>query len=373
MNEKKINDVEELQRKVHSDLPKIVGITDVASKSSFQRKALTRRGSKKVDLTDADDYEAAELPTMSSRRKSTTYVLEEKKELLNSEVVREVKPKKSTKKKRVKKSEKIISLLLAFVLCFTAVYCATKVGLWGNENDDSEQQMENVRDLVTEKVVTSDDLENDQLQNLVVHPSSEGERIDYSKLSVVDVDFSKLKKVNSDTVSYIKIDGLDISAPIVQTVDNEFYLNHSYDRTPNSAGWIFGDFRNDWNELNDNTIIYGHNRRNYAMFGSLKLILEEKWRQERDEYLIYVSTDKANMVFQMFSAYTIDTENYYLLNKFENDEEKLDFFNTLASRSQVDFGTSIGREDKIITLSTCHTNTSKTVVHAKLVKMQMKS
>ena len=107
MNEKKINDVEELQRKVRSDLPKITGITDVASKSSFQRKALIRRSSKKVALTDADDYEAAELPTMSSRRKSTTYVLEEKKELLNSEVVREVKPKKSTKKKRVKKGEKL--------------------------------------------------------------------------------------------------------------------------------------------------------------------------------------------------------------------------------------------------------------------------
>ena len=98
MNEKKINDVEELQRKVHSDLPKVVGTTDVAAKSSFQRKALTRRGSKNVVLTDANGYEVAELPTMSSRRKSTTYVLEEKKEPSKSEVVREVKPKRAPKR-----------------------------------------------------------------------------------------------------------------------------------------------------------------------------------------------------------------------------------------------------------------------------------
>ena len=200
----------------------------------------------------------------------------------------------------------------------------------------------------------------------------EEKRIDYSKLSLVDVDFSKLKQVNDETKAYIKIKGLDVSAPVVQTSDNKYYLSHSYDKKYNSAGWIFGDYRNDWDNLKQNTIIYGHNRRNYIMFGSLKKILDQSWYGNKDNHVIYISTENSNMLFQIFSAYTIPTETYYLTNEFDTDEEYQNYLDTVLARSQVQFDVTPMTEDKILTLSTCHTSTTKMVVHAKLIKIQEK-
>ena len=54
------------------------------------------------------------------------------------------------------------------------------------------------------------------------------------------------------------VDGTNINYPIVQTTDNDFYLNHNILKRYSTDGWTFLDFRN--NSVNDkNTIFYGHN------------------------------------------------------------------------------------------------------------------
>ena len=60
---------------------------------------------------------------------------------------------------------------------------------------------------------------------------------------------------------------------MVQTTDNNYYLNHSIDKTNNSAGCIFADCDNKLDGTDKNIIIYGHNRRDGSMFSSLKDIL----------------------------------------------------------------------------------------------------
>ena len=78
---------------------------------------------------------------------------------------------------------------------------------------------------------------------------------DYMKLKFIDVDINKLKTFNPDTIGFIKVMGTNINYPFVQTLDNDYYLNRSYDKTYNNAGWIFLDYRN--NEFNDkNSKIY---------------------------------------------------------------------------------------------------------------------
>ncbi len=358
-------------------LPKVTQGNAEKLSRPLGKKILARR-----EKTASSEEEDVELPIMTSGARRKTFVVEE-----SEKIVRPVEPEEKPVEKKEKSeqsSQKIQPkprkkkgnfmlwiVVIAFV--FVAVYCATKVNLWENDNSASEEQMANVRELIVERVIEPEESEVPSTNEPDVSDGTVLREPDYSKLALVDVDFSKLKKVNSDTVAYMKINGLDVSAPVVQTTNNDYYLEHSFDKSVNSAGWIFGDFRDDWDNLKKNTIVYGHNRRNYAMFGSLKLILEEKWYANKENHMIYVSTDKANMVFQIFSAYITPTETYYLANEFDSDEEYREFLDTLASRSQVDFGTKVTSEDKILTLSTCHTNTSKMVVHAKLVKVQAKS
>ena len=57
--------------------------------------------------------------------------------------------------------------------------------------------------------------------------------------------------------------------PVVKGSNNSFYLNHCFDKSYNSAGWIFADYRNKFDNTDKNIVIYGHNMRDGSMFGSM--------------------------------------------------------------------------------------------------------
>ncbi|UKI28161.1 MAG: class B sortase [Clostridium sp.] len=59
--------------------------------------------------------------------------------------------------------------------------------------------------------------------------------------------FNELKKINKDVKGWIEVNGTTIDYPYVQTNNNNFYLNHTFDKTSNGAGWIFLDYRNNTN------------------------------------------------------------------------------------------------------------------------------
>ena len=77
---------------------------------------------------------------------------------------------------------------------------------------------------------------------------------------LVNVNFDELKKKNSDTVGWIKVDNTNINYPVVKCSNNDFYLNHGFDEKWNDAGWIFMDYRNNPVNFDKNTVIYGHSR-----------------------------------------------------------------------------------------------------------------
>ncbi|MED9924802.1 MAG: class B sortase [Clostridia bacterium] len=191
------------------------------------------------------------------------------------------------------------------------------------------------------------------------------------KIEVENIDFNKLINKNPDTIGWIKVLGTDINYPVVQTNNNDFYLTHSFDKSYNKAGWIFADYINKNlknNELDKNTIIYGHNRQNNSMFGTLSNVFKEEWLSNKKNHYINFSTLNNNMVWKVFSTYTIEKEEYYIQSNFSSDEEYISFLNTIKNRSTYKYDVNISKEDKILTLSTC-TNVGKgrTVLHAKLI------
>lgn len=126
------------------------------------------------------------------------------------------------------------------------------------------------------------------------------------------------------------------------------------------------DYRN--NNLNGkNTIIYGHGRLDKTMFGSLKNVLNDRWYNNVDNYIIKLSTEEKDCVYQVFSVYKIPTTNDYIQTSF-TDEQYDEFLTKIKNRSIYKFYNEISSNDKILTLSTCYSNSEKLVVHAKLIK-----
>ena len=224
-----------------------------------------------------------------------------------------------------------IFLLIIFIYSFINIL------LWFKENNETKNEIETI--IKEEEIISEDN----------------------------KIDFDKLKNKNKDTVAWLKVEGTNIDYPVVQTKDNQFYLKHSFNKKNNSAGWIFMDYRNDINNMNKNTIIYGHARLDKSMFGTLKNTQTKKWYKNKDNQIITLITPEKEYRYQTFSTYYIKTEDYYITTDFTSEKDYKKFIKTLINRSTHNFNVDVSVEDYILTLSTCHNNNQKTVLHAKLI------
>ncbi len=193
----------------------------------------------------------------------------------------------------------------------------------------------------------------------------------YLNTPLSSVDFTSLKKQNKDTIGWLIVNNTNVNYPVVQTTNNDYYLKHAYDRSSNSAGWIYADFRNNFDELSKNTIIYGHGRKDRVMFGSLTNALDPTWYTKEENQIIQLSTIKYNTMWQIFSIYKIKAESYYITTDFSSDESFESFAKNMKFRSIYDFGVDVTPNDKLLTLSTCYNDSGiRLVIQAKLVKIQ---
>ena len=179
------------------------------------------------------------------------------------------------------------------------------------------------------------------------------------------------QKINNETVAYIVVPNTEISYPVVQHSDNGYYLVRDFYKKKSSIGWIYADYRNNLNELNDNTIIYGHNMGNGTMFGSLKKVLDSSWRKKESNMIITLDTLKGQYKFKIFSAYKVDYTTDYLITDFESKKEKEEYIKLITGRNLIKTDVNLTLDDKILTLSTCSGNSSnnrRLVVHAVLLK-----
>lgn len=108
------------------------------------------------------------------------------------------------------------------------------------------------------------------------------------------------------------------------------------------------------------------------MFGSLKKILKSGWLNNSNNYVVKLSTEYENTLWQVFSVYKIPTTSDYIGVDFNSSNDFIDWTTMLINRSAYNFNTSISEKDNILTLSTCYNDNEKVVLHAKLIKKEAK-
>ena len=194
-----------------------------------------------------------------------------------------------------------------------------------------------------------------------------------SDTNFININLNYYIQKNSETVAWIQVNGTKVNYPIVQHSDNNFYLEHDFYKRKTTNGWIFGDYRNNFESFNNNTIIYGHNLINKTMFGSLPNLLNNSHFSNKNNHYIKLSTKNTNSIWQIFSVYKIKPTTDYLQAKFNSTAAYQNFLNTLIDRSNYNFNLDVNYTEKIITLSTCdNIGTKRVVIHAKLINIENK-
>ena len=208
---------------------------------------------------------------------------------------------RNKKNKSKKYMKAILNLVIYIMLLSILLYSGIKIYKWYKDSTNNNEITEQIKETV--KIEDKDE-----------------NKKEYT------IDFSKLKEQNSDTVAWIKVNNTNIEYPVVKAQNNDFYLKHSFDKSNNSAGWIFADYRNKFDGTDKNIIIYGHNMKDNSMFGSLKSVISEDWYNNEDNKYITLITENEIQIYEVFSVYQIEKEDYYIQTSFNSETN----FNTFA-------------------------------------------
>ncbi|MEG1449115.1 MAG: class B sortase [Oscillospiraceae bacterium] len=194
-----------------------------------------------------------------------------------------------------------------------------------------------------------------------------------------------LKKKNADVVGWLEIPGTTINEAVAYSKDNANYLRTTVEKKWDYFGAYFTDMDNigikkgTRADLEKNTILYGHSvyngvknptfwlGHNIPDFGVDKVPVDykdgEKFAQlykyvdadfaKKNPY-IYFSTDKEEMVWEIFAAYYTDTKMPFNSKaSMTNEKDFMAVVNESIAKSVHNFNVKVDKDDKIITLSTC--------------------
>ncbi|MEG0841069.1 MAG: class B sortase [Erysipelotrichaceae bacterium] len=186
------------------------------------------------------------------------------------------------------------------------------------------------------------------------------------------VNFKKLKAINNDIVAWIVIPDTDISYPVVQGADNDFYLNHTFEKRENYAGAIFNDYAASPNYSDLNTFMYGHNIKHGTMFSDIQKF-KDKAFFEAHPYL-YLFTPEKKYRCDIMSMYSTDASSDSYINGYTSWDGFSHYVDLIKSKAMYPREVPFQEGDRMITLSTCSyerggvASDARYLLHAKLVE-----
>lgn len=265
----------------------------------------------------------------------------------------EVDKKEDDKKAKTDRLRKVggVICVAAAVICF-AIYFGMEYS-----NYKGKKEIEHLQDLkqtASESPVTTLEKKGELEQE-----ESEEETTEKKKPEILP-EYQAIYQENQDFVGWIKIADTIIDYPVMQSKnDSEYYLNHTFSGEEDKNGTLFIDNRNDIVERSTNIIIYGHNMKSNAMFGSLKKYLDEEYWKNHKTIQFDTIYEKGTYEITAVCLGKVEyqDENVFRYYDFLNAESKKEFeafkknveeSAVLADKNPVKYG------DELLTLSTCN-------------------
>ena len=283
---------------------------------------------------------------------------------------------KEYKRKNMFKQLNFVTLkYICFVVIIGALIFA---GLDYYKNYKSEKKVNEINETLTNILDDYDFIEEEPNTDIEYIDTEENEEIEENNSNSPTLPnsyntqysqiFDELTKINEHTIGWLTVNNTKVNYPVVQYTDNDYYLKRDFNKQKNNHGWIYMDYRNNIYNLSNNTIILGHNLKNGTMFGTLRYATNESWYKNPDNQIITFNTKVKNMKWKIFSIYKLPVTNDYLYANFGDLKEFQQFLDKIRSRSIYNFGIDVGKNDHILTLTTCGTTSAtRLVIHAVLI------
>lgn len=171
-------------------------------------------------------------------------------------------------------------------------------------------------------------------------------------------EYKALYNKNKSLIGWVKIEDTKIDYPVMQTVNNDYYLKHNFDQQEDANGCIFLDSNCDVILGNTNYIIYGHHMNSGKMFGSLVKYGNKDFYEEHKYIQFDTIYEKGTYeVMYVFRSHIFKSDEiafkYYQFIDANSAAEFDSAMEAMAELSLYDTGVTATYGDRLITLSTC--------------------
>ncbi|MCH5280144.1 MAG: class B sortase [Lachnospiraceae bacterium] len=234
----------------------------------------------------------------------------------------------------------VLSLVAACCLGYFAIYCIEAIQT-DRENAKLLRQKEN-------------QAVNDMYKDEVVEAQVGEETRYYTVLN----QYKSLYNQHKNLIGWLKIADTIIDYPVMQTGDNDYYLDHNINQEEDRNGALFLDTDCDIKGPSTNYIIYGHNMRSGKMFGSLDSYASKSYYEKHQ--LIRFDTIYEEGIYQVMYVFRSRVYNqdevvfkYYQFIDANSEEEFNSYMDEMAALSLYDTGVTATYGDQLLTLTTC--------------------
>lgn len=185
------------------------------------------------------------------------------------------------------------------------------------------------------------------------------------------VDFSALTAEGVPAVAWLYSSGTPISYPVVQTLDNEYYMERNEQGKRSKSGAIFLDCRNAPEMVDAQIMIYGNPMGDGSMFGSLFEYRNQDYFAAHPTLYLYTA-DKSYRI-DVFSAHAASPAMSNYPTWFENDSTRAMFVKDIREKSMIQSDMTVASDARLVSLVTCSDfeagEDARFVVHGVLAEM----
>ena len=251
-------------------------------------------------------------------------------------------------KEELKKREKRRKLLVVF--CgMAAIACLGYFGVYNWYNYRTADNYKQLSELKDKEPTASD-----APAPVIHYTAEEGQS---TPPPVLD-EYKNLLNKNKRLIGWVKIDDTNIDYPVMQTTDNEYYLDHNLNQEYDKNGSIFMDKDCDVLKPSTNLILYGHHMKSGQMFGGLSLYSDQSYYEKHPCIQFDTIYEKGLYEIMYVFRSRVYSEDeivfkYYQFIDAQSEQEFDSYMNDMEGMSLYDTGVTAQYGDRLLTLSTC--------------------